>query len=111
MLRRRVFTRLSEKGIRWDGGRCGRQSLDCRLRQARIERRSPNGALVDVVRFPCDNITKLAFGGNDCRTVYVTTARKGLSPAQREQQPLAGGLFSFQAPMGGLPQMECKAWT
>lgn len=112
LLHRRVFARLSETGYP-DG-----MAVDVEgnlwiavFGGARIERRSPNGALVDVVRFPCDNITKLAFGGNDFRAVYVTTARKGLSPAQREQQPLAGGLFSFQAPVGGLPQTECRAWT
>ncbi|AJG23535.1 Xylonolactonase [Cupriavidus basilensis] len=76
---------------------------------ARIERWSPDGRLAGVVRFPCDNVTKLAFGGDDLRTVYVTTARKGLSPAALALQPLAGGLFSFRAPTRGLPQMSCKA--
>jgi sugar lactone lactonase YvrE len=57
-----------------------------------------------TVRFPCANVTKLAFGGDDLRTVYVTTATKGLSPDDLRRQPLAGGLFSFHAPTSGLPQ-------
>lgn len=70
----------------------------------RIDRFDPQGRKVGEVRFPCANITKLAFGGDDLRTVYVTTARKGLSAAQLEAQPLAGGLFTFRADVAGLPQ-------
>jgi len=109
---RRIFVRLSGQGYP-DG-----MAVDADghlwiavFGGARIERRSPDGLLVDVIRFPCDNITKLAFGGDDLRTVYATTAWKGLSRREREQQPLAGGLFSFRAPVRGLPQMSCKAWT
>jgi sugar lactone lactonase YvrE len=69
----------------------------------RIERYTAAGRLVDTVCFPCTNITKLAFGGDDLRTAYVTTAWKGLSPAQRAEQPLAGGLFAFRVETPGLP--------
>jgi D-xylonolactonase len=69
---------------------------------ARIERYAPDGSLADTVHFPCSNITKIAFGGDDLRTAYVTTARKGLSPEQRAAQPLAGHLFTFQVDAPGL---------
>jgi sugar lactone lactonase YvrE len=70
----------------------------------RIERFLPSGELAGVLPFPCANITKLAFGGSDLQTVQVTTAWKGLSPAERSLQPLAGGLFSFRADTPGLAQ-------
>jgi sugar lactone lactonase YvrE len=76
---------------------------------ARIERYAPDGTLVDQVAFPCSNITKLVFAGDDLRTVYATTARKGLSPQQLSEQPLAGGLFTFRAPVPGQPQGICTA--
>lgn len=69
----------------------------------RIERYTAAGKRVGAVRFPCTNITKLAFGGDDLRTAYVTTAWKGLSPEQRTAQPLAGGLFAFRTDTPGLP--------
>jgi xylono-1,5-lactonase len=72
----------------------------------RIERYSPEGKLVDSVLFPCSNVTKLAFGGADLRTVFATTAWKGLSPEQREREPLAGGLFRFRTATPGLTQHE-----
>ncbi len=69
----------------------------------RIERYTAQARRVGEVRFPCTNITKIAFGGDDLRTAYVTTAWKGLSEAQRREQPLAGGLFTFRVETPGLP--------
>jgi sugar lactone lactonase YvrE len=71
---------------------------------ARIERYSPTGALLETVEFPCPNITKVAFGGPDLRTAFVSTARKGMSSAKRLVQPLAGGLFSFRVDVPGQVQ-------
>ncbi|CAN7304850.1 SMP-30/gluconolactonase/LRE family protein [Trinickia sp. LjRoot230] len=68
----------------------------------RIERLGADGRLVATIAFPCDNVTKLAFGGDDLRTVYATTACKGLTPDARARQPLAGGLFAFRSPSAGL---------
>lgn len=66
-------------------------------------RYSPSGELLDRVRFPVANITKIAFGGPDLRTAYATTARQLLSAEELERQPLAGGLFGFQVDVPGLP--------
>lgn len=66
-------------------------------------RYSPAGELIGCVRFPVANITKIAFGGDDLRTVYATTARHLLSAEELERQPQAGHLFSFRAEVPGLP--------
>lgn len=66
-------------------------------------RYAPDGRLLDEVRFPVANITKLAFGGADLRTVYATTASKGLSSKETAEQPLAGNLFTFRSEVPGLP--------
>jgi sugar lactone lactonase YvrE len=73
-------------------------------------RYAPDGRLLESVAFPAANITKLAFGGPDLTTVFATTARKGLDPAALAGQPLAGGLFEFQAMVPGQPQV-CLAAT
>jgi sugar lactone lactonase YvrE len=76
---------------------------------SRIERYAATGERVGSIAFPCSNITKLAFGGDDLRTAYVTTAWKGLSSEERERQPLAGGLFSFRADTPGLAQQNVSS--
>jgi sugar lactone lactonase YvrE len=67
-----------------------------------VRRYAPDGALLETVRFPVANITKIAFGGAGLTTAYATTAAKGLDASARKEQPLAGGLFSFEAPVPGL---------
>ena len=66
-------------------------------------RYAPDGKLMESVRFPVSNITKLAFGGEDLRTVYATTASKGLSETALARQPEAGNLFSIRADVAGVP--------
>lgn len=73
---------------------------------ARAERYTPQGELAQTVAFPCPNITKLAFGGADLRTVFATTAWKGLSQQQRQDQALAGSIFSFRSDTPGQPQHQ-----
>jgi D-xylonolactonase len=103
--RKRVFVRITGAGHP-DG-----MAVDAEghvwigiFRGARIERYNPDGVLVDTVPFPCSNITKLAFGGDDGCTAYVTTAWKGLSVEERAREPLAGALFTFRTAAPGLPQ-------
>ncbi len=71
-----------------------------------VRRYSPAGELLASVPVPCSHVTKMAFGGEDLRTAYVTTARHGLTAAQLAAEPLAGDLFSFPSPAPGLPQAE-----
>jgi sugar lactone lactonase YvrE len=71
-------------------------------------RYAPDGTLVETVRFPVANVTKLAFGGADLSTVYATTAAKGLSADDRARQPLAGDLFSFRVDVPGVPVTPAK---
>ena len=64
-------------------------------------RYSPAGKLLESVRFPVANITKVAFGGADMRTGLATTARQKLSAEAIEEQPLAGGVFLFETQTPG----------
>ena len=66
-------------------------------------RYSPTGELIERVRFPVANITEIAFGGDDLRTVYATTARQLLSRENIAKQPEIGDLFEFTADVPGVP--------
>jgi sugar lactone lactonase YvrE len=66
-------------------------------------RYSPSGALVDTVRFPVANITKLAFGGDDLRTAFATSARQMLSAEDIARQPQIGDLFELRVDVPGVP--------
>lgn len=66
-----------------------------------VRRYAPDGTLLSQLAMPCARPTKLAFGGPDLMTAYVTSARVGLDAAELVRQPLAGSLFSFTAPAPG----------
>ncbi|HEY0052077.1 MAG TPA: SMP-30/gluconolactonase/LRE family protein [Caulobacteraceae bacterium] len=73
-----------------------------------LARYGPDGTLLDRAPAPCANVTKGCFGGEDLRTLYVTTAWKSLSTEARAEQPLAGGLFALPVETPGLPQHEIR---
>lgn len=66
-------------------------------------RYDPAGALIETVRFPVANVTKIAFGGDGLRTAFATTAKLALDAAALDAQPLAGHLFAFDAGVAGVP--------
>jgi sugar lactone lactonase YvrE len=66
-------------------------------------RYAPGGELVERVRFPVANITKIAFGGESLRSAFATTARQRLSPEAIADQPLVGALFEFRVNVPGVP--------
>lgn len=69
---------------------------------------SPDGTLVATVPIPARDITKLAFGGADCKTGYVTSATKNMSQQDMAQYPQAGSLFAFPSPIAGFVQARAK---
>ena len=58
-----------------------------------IRRLSPAGEVVSVVELPVSLVTSCAFGGDDLSDLYVTSARMGLTDAELEREPHAGGIF------------------
>lgn len=71
-----------------------------------VARFAPNGTFIERIGLPVANVTKIAFGGDDLRTVYATTARKGLSGEELAAQPHAGDLFTFTVDVPGLPPIH-----
>jgi D-xylonolactonase len=71
-------------------------------------RLSPAGEIVDRIILPAINVTKPCFGGPDLKTLYFTTARKGLSDEQLAAYPLCGGVFALPVAVAGQPQYEVR---
>lgn len=73
-----------------------------------VLRLSPSGERIGKIALPCANATKVVFAGRDLKTLYITTARKGLTDAELAKQPLAGGLFTVEINVAGLPSNTVK---
>lgn len=75
---------------RWGGGR--------------VVRYAPDGSVNRVIEVPASNVSCIGFGKEDFRTLFITTARIELSPAQLTKEPAAGGVFAVQPGVEGVPE-------
>lgn len=71
---------------------------NCRYGGKCIVRIAPNGNIDRVIDMPTSNITSCTFGGEDRKTLYVTTASASAPAGER----LAGGLFAIPTEVAGL---------
>lgn len=52
-----------------------------------------SGALIDKIKLPVEQVTSVAFGGENLDKLFITTAAEGFTKKQKKQQPKAGFLF------------------
>jgi sugar lactone lactonase YvrE len=69
-----------------------------------VARITPDGRVDRVIRVPASRVTACAFGGADLRTLFITTARQKLTPAELAAQPHVGAVFAVRVDVGGLPE-------
>jgi L-arabinonolactonase len=70
----------------------------------RVVRYARDGSVRDVLPLSARQPTRPALGGAQRDTLYVTSARDGLSAAQLAVDPDAGALFHARVPVRGLPE-------
>lgn len=62
---------------------------------------SAEGELVDVIEVPVAQVSACAFGGDDLRTLFITTSRWALA----DPEPGAGAVFAVGTSVRGLPPL------
>lgn len=68
-----------------------------------IRRYAPDGRLERILYLPVPRPTSCAFGGEDLKTLYITSARVRLSAELLAQAPYSGSLFTYAADVAGMP--------
>ncbi|NHF58934.1 SMP-30/gluconolactonase/LRE family protein [Flavobacteriaceae bacterium TP-CH-4] len=69
-----------------------------------IRRWNPiSGEVLEEVAVDAPHVTSCCFGGKDFDSLYITTARSGLSDAQLKEYPQSGGLFVYKPKVVGRP--------
>jgi sugar lactone lactonase YvrE len=61
-----------------------------------IARLTPQGELAGFIALPCASPTSCAFGGPGLDTLFVTSARFGMTAEELERSPHEGGLFAVR---------------
>lgn len=72
----------------WDGGR--------------VVRHAPDGSIEAAIELPVSRPTSCIFGGADLKTLFITSARDGLSAEELAMQPLAGSVFAADVGVRGV---------
>ena len=103
---RRVFATTFELAGRPDGGTIDADGCYWMAGVGgwQLVRFTPRGEVDRVIEMPVEKPTKIAFGGSDLSTLYVTSIGGGLTAGSEARQPHAGGLFALRVPgVQGLP--------
>ena len=70
---------------------------------AQLLRFAPSGEIVASVSVPVQCPTMPCFGGDDLKTLFVTSGRKGRPAAEIERLPASGTVISMRVDTPGLP--------
>ena len=62
---------------------------------------SPSGKELTAISLPAPRPTSCCFGGKDFRTLFITSAREGLSEKTLNKYPLSGSVFSVELGVKG----------
>jgi len=101
---RRIFAEVGPEGGFPDGSTVDADGClwNAEWGGARVVRYRPDGRVDRVIPMPASQVTCCAFGGDDFSTLFVTSARNGLSDAALAAEPHAGALFAVNAGARGL---------
>jgi sugar lactone lactonase YvrE len=84
---------MDEEGCYWS----------CGIFAGAIHRFNPSGFHLESYAVPVSQPTMCCFGGEDMRTLFVTSMTVKLDNHQRSLQPLAGSVIAFRVGVGGAP--------
>jgi sugar lactone lactonase YvrE len=84
---------MDEEGCYWS----------CGIFAGAIHRFDPSGTHLESYLLPISQPTMCCFGGEDLRTLFVTSMTVRLDAKQRSLQPLAGTVIGFRVGVGGAP--------
>jgi sugar lactone lactonase YvrE len=65
-----------------------------------VRRYDSDGSLSEVIKLPVSQVSACTFGGDDLRTLYMTTSRENLD---EDAEPEAGSVFAAEPGVGGMP--------
>ena len=102
----REFFRFAGERERPDGAAVDRDGCywSALYRAGTVVRISRSGELLAEYPLPAMCPTMCAFGGDDLRTLYVTSARQMRTASELAELPQSGGIFATRVETPGLPE-------
>lgn len=110
MSNKKVFVNIDEKDGYPDGLCIDSQNhiWSAHWAGSKITRYKPDGSIDRIINMPVPNVTSCCFGGADYKTLFITTAQKGLSKEELQKAPLSGCTFVLNTDVEGLKANNFK---
>jgi len=83
----------------------------CHYGGGKITTYNSKGKRIYEIIIPAKNITNCVFGGINNNELFISTARKGLTPKDRKKYPLSGSLFKVKLNIKGKKSQSYKLLT
>lgn len=100
---RKIFAKVSEKDGYPDGLCLDKEDNIYSAHWAgfKITKYAPDGTILKTIPMPVPNVSSCCFGGEDLSTLFITTAKKGLSQKELEKYPKSGSIFTKEMDIKG----------
>lgn len=94
---RTIFSDVKTNGVP-DGSTLDSEGnlWNCRWGDSAVFVFSPDGTLSRKISIPALQVTSCTFGGDDMKTLFITTACYAMSEEEKQQYPLAGSVFQLK---------------
>ncbi|MEM8748769.1 MAG: SMP-30/gluconolactonase/LRE family protein [Pseudomonadota bacterium] len=104
---------LRDKNLNPDGAICDAEGFlwNAQWGASRIARYAPDGSLDKIIELPVSQPTCPAFGGPDLKTLFITSAREGLSEEALAEQPDAGRTLRIEMDVPGIREFQASIIT
>jgi sugar lactone lactonase YvrE len=108
---RRIFVDYRERGERPDGACIDVEGgvWTAIFAGSRVVRYTSDGRVDRTIALPVTNPTCVCLGGEELRTLYITTARMFLTEDRLRAEPLAGSVLAVEVDVRGLPEQRFAA--
>ncbi|WP_330985175.1 MULTISPECIES: SMP-30/gluconolactonase/LRE family protein [Enterobacterales] len=71
----------------------------------RVVRFSPEGKILEEHRLPVRCPTMVCFGGEEMKTLFITTTRENMSAEEVKHSPLSGAIFTLPVSVAGMKKL------
>lgn len=102
--RTRIVTLTNDQG-RPDGGAADMEGAywSCGVSAGCLNRFDRDGRLLQRIDVPVATPTMVAFGGDDMKTLFITSLREHCAPDRLEKKPQTGAVFAMRVDVPGAP--------
>lgn len=67
-----------------------------------VVRIAPDGQIVQRIKLPVRCPTMVCFGGQELKTLYITSSRENMTPDELQARPLSGAIFQLTVEVAGV---------